>query len=94
MRATGQSERRAGCRPRGTHRQGHKAATGQAASRKRRLQIAGEVATSPFVVSLLQRETQLASQEAHLIKTYGKNHPLSIQAGAERDGLPCKINRK
>jgi polysaccharide biosynthesis transport protein len=53
-----------------------------------------EVASSPIIVSLMQREAELLSQEALLIKTYGEKHPLIIQIKAEKEALANKINQE
>lgn len=51
-----------------------------------------EVASSPIITNLRQREAQLLADEAQLSEEYGAKHPLNIQAKAERERLAQKIH--
>lgn len=53
-----------------------------------------DVAGSPVIVNLLQRDEELMREEAQLTTTLGDRHPLVVRARVERDQLAEKMDQE
>jgi polysaccharide biosynthesis transport protein len=58
------------------------------------LESSAEVLSSPLILSLREREMDVAREEAQLSREYGEHHPLILQLRAEQQKLADRIDQE
>src|SRR6185312_846143 len=53
-----------------------------------------ELASSPIVGELLQRQDEILRQKARLMTMYGPKHPLVVQSNAEGESIAKKLDHE